>query len=274
MMELPPPADSRLPAPAPAAARAAISPSALALAGAGTAVGLVVGLPAVAVVVLAAGLWGVRVAAGTALAWARRRRARRPEVMDPYAVPDPWRSFVRESLTAQTKFDQAVARSHPGPLRERMTEVSGRIHEGVRECWRVAHLGAALTATLNALNPDERSEDLRRFQAAGVSTPAPDLPPEAVRAREETEAAMAAQLQAARRVEAAAQRAIDRLRVLTAELNAAVAGAVELSLDGDAAAAAANELAGSVDSVVGEIETLRLALEETAGSAKPTARPS
>jgi hypothetical protein len=79
---------------------------------------------------------------------------------------------------------------------------------------------------------------------------------------------MAAQLQAARRVEAAARRATDRLRVLTAELNAAVAGAVELSLDASDAAAA-RQLAGHVDSVVGEIEALRLALEETGGSGRP-----
>ena len=259
-----------LPAVVPAAAKAAISPSALVLAGAGAAMGLVVGLPALAAVVVGAGLWGVRVTAGAALAGARRRRARRPEVIDPYAVADPWRSFVRESLTAQSRFDQAVARSQPGPLRDRMTDVSARVHDGVRECWRVAHLGAALDAARSALGPDATSDDLRRFQAQ----PVVGLTPEAKKSREETEAAMAAQLQAARRVEAAAQRATDRLRVLTAELNAAVAGAVELSLDGDAAAAAATHLAGSVDSVVGEIEALRLALEETSSRAGPSSSQS
>jgi hypothetical protein len=80
---------------------------------------------------------------------------------------------------------------------------------------------------------------------------------------------VAAQLQAARKVEAAAQRATDHLRVLTAELNAAVAGAVELCLDGDAAAAAATHMAGHVDSVVGEIQVLRRALEETSSQASP-----
>lgn len=259
-----------LPAVGPAVAKAAISPSALVLAGAGSAMGLVVGLPVLAAAVVGAGFWGVRVAAGAALAGARRRRARRPEVIDPYAVADPWRSFVRESLTAQSRFNQAVTRSQPGPLRDRMVDVSARVDDGVRECWRVAHLGAALDAARSALGPDATSDDLRRLQAQPVT----GLTPEARKARDDTEAAMAAQLQAARRVEAAAQRATDRLRVLTAELNAAVAGAVELSLDGDAAAAAATHLAGSVDSVVGEIQALRRALEETTTRSDPTSSPS
>ncbi len=258
---LPAPAPTPAPTPAAAAARGAISPSALVLAGAGTGVGLIAGLPILAAVALGAGFWGVRVAVGAALAARRRQRDRRPEVIDPYAVPDPWRTFVRESLTAQAKFDQAVARSHPGPLRDRLAAVSGRVHDGVRECWRVAHLGAALDAASNSLDPEATGTELRRFQA----TPTQDHSPEARRAHEETEAAMAAQLQAARRVEAAARRATDRLRVLTAELNAAVAGAVELSLDAPNAAAA-SRLAGDVDSVVGEIEALRLALEETSGN--------
>jgi hypothetical protein len=274
-----------LPAPVPAAARAAISPSALVLAGVGTGVGVLVGLPVLAAVAIGAGFWGARVAAGAALASGRRRKARRPEVIDPFAVPDPWRSFVRESLTAQAKFDEAVARSHPGPLRDRMGEVSVRVHDGVRECWRVAHLGAALDAALGAINPERASRELRMFQetpgpgpgaaaaAAGGSgateTSEVSEIPAVQLARDKTEAALAAQLQAARRVEAAAQRATDRLRVLTAELNAAVAGAVELSLDAEDTEAA-GRLAGDVESVVGEIQALRQALEE---ATEPDARP-
>lgn len=258
------PDDRPLPAPVPAAAHAAISPSALLLGAAGMAAGLIVGLPALAAVIVGAGFWGIRVGAGAALAGSRRRRARRPETIDPYAVAEPWRGFVRESLTAQAKFDQAVARSRAGPLRDRLADVSSRLHDGVGECWRVAHLGAALDAARGALDPEGTSGQLRRLQASRVR----GLSKEATKATDETEAAMAAQLQAARRVEAARQRATDRLRVLTAELNAAVACAVELSLDaGDGAAA--QELAGNVESVVGEIEALRRALEETTGRSSP-----
>jgi len=268
MMERSPANDRLLPAPVPAAARAAISPSAIVLAGAGAGLSLLVGLPVLAAIAIGAGFWGIRVGVGAAVAAQRRANAERPEVIDAYAVPEPWRGFVRESLTAQAKFDQTVAHSRPGPLRDRLGDVSGRVHDGVRECARVAHLGAGLDATLTQLNLSDTSGQLRRFQQSRVTSgPAS---PEASRAQDETEAALAAQVQAARRLEAAGRRATDRLRVLTAQLNAAVAGAVELSIDaGDTAAA--RQLASNVDSVVSEIETLRRALEESSRNDRPAA---
>lgn len=263
--------DERLPALAPAAAKAAVSPSALVLAGSGLVVGLAAGLPAVAAVVVGASFWGIRVGGVAAVAAARRKRDRRPEVIDPYAVPEPWRSFVRESLTAEAKFDQAVARSKPGPLHERLGAVSVRVHDGTRECWRVAHLGAAVDAELAVLNPDATSDALRRLQQhraarAGLAGPGGA----ADHGADDTEAALAARLQAARKMQAAVQRVYDRLRVLTAQLHASVAGAVELSLDGGTGAGA-DRLTDSVESAVTEIEALRRALEETtSGRSAPT----
>ena len=268
-MERTPTTDLALPAPAPAAARAAVSPSGLVLAGAGTGLGLLVGWPVLAAVAVGASLWGMRVAVAAARAAGRRHRAQRPETIDPYAVPDPWRRFVRESLTAQAKFDQAVARCQPGPLRDRLQEVALRVHDGVRECWRVAHLGAALDAALAGLDLERTSGELRRLQ----ETRGPGSVGSAEQSVDATEAALAAQLQAGRRVQAAEQRATDRLRVLTAQLNAAVASAVELSLDASDPAAA-SELAGSVNSVVGEIESLRQALEETNNHPSPRGGPA
>lgn len=258
------PSERPLPAPVPAAAKAAISPSALVLAGAGTAVGLVVGLPVLAAVAIGVGCWGIRVGVGAALAASRRDQAKQPEMIDPYAVPEPWRGFVRDSVAAKSRFDLAVARCRSGPMRDRLVDIAGRVDDGTRECWRVAHLGAALDATVGTLNPTATSDKLRRLQQS------PRRPGQSIEARDEIEAAIAAQLQAARRVEAAAQRASDRLRVLTAQLNSAVAAAVELSLDA-ANAAGANQLAGHVDSVVAEIEMLRRALEESSGRPNPSA---
>lgn len=131
MARVPDPSEELLPAPVPAAARAAVSPSALVLAGTGALIGLLAGGVAPAVI-LGACCWAGRVAAAAARAARRRHRADRPEMIDPYAVREPWRSFVRESLTAQAKFDQTVARSQPGPLRDRLGEVANRVHDGVR----------------------------------------------------------------------------------------------------------------------------------------------
>jgi hypothetical protein len=245
--------------PAVVAARAAVSPSAVVLAGGGVAIGLLAGLPVVATVVLGAGLWGIRVAAGSALAARRRRRANQPEPIDPFAVPDPWRRFVREALTAQNKFGQTVSRCPPGPLRDRLGEVAGRVDDGVRESWRVATLGAAVDAALASLDLDGTSKELRRTQElrqhpAGPTSPSAD-------AVDQTEAALAARLQSTRRIQASAQQATDRLRVLTAQLNEAVASAVELSL-ATTDPGSVDPLAGQVESAVSEIEALRQGMEE------------
>ncbi|MGH9124877.1 MAG: hypothetical protein ACRDZ8_09150 [Acidimicrobiales bacterium] len=263
MLPTPAPFDRHLPAPAPAAAKAAISPTALVLAGGGTVAAAVIGLPVVAAVAVGVCLWGIRVGGGAAVAAARRSAAARPELIDPYAVPEPWRSFVRESVTAQNRFDQTVARTKPGPLQETLSYASSRVHEATRECFRVAHLGAALDAARATLDPEATSAALRRLQQAQTPGWGPRLaPPGGTPATEDTEAALAARLQAARRLEATGQRARDRLGVLTAQLHTAVAGAVELSLEG-ASPQSATRLSGSVDTLVGEIETLRRALEET-----------
>ncbi|MDQ3974558.1 MAG: hypothetical protein M3276_09545, partial [Actinomycetota bacterium] len=77
--------------------------------------------------------------------------------------------------------------------------------------------------------------------------------------------ALAAQLESTERIAAVARDTRDRLRLLDARLDEAVARAVELSLRaGDPI-----ELGGlgdDVDSLVGEMETLRQALEETGGT--------
>ena len=251
----------------PSVARAAVSPSAVIATGAGVAVGLLVGLPVLGAIVVGAGCWGVRMALAAA-ASSRRRRAAQPEPIDPYAVPEPWRSFVQQALTAQTRFAQAAGRAHPGPLHDRLGEVTAHMADGVRECWRVAHLGASITSALNALDAAGTSRQLRQLQderhRGGGAEP---------EALDQTEAALAARLQASRRMEAVVQRTTDRLRVLTAQLGEAVAAAVELSLDaGDETAAA--PIAGSVDSIVGEMKALRQATEEAEGSATAGSAPT
>ncbi len=245
----------------PSVARAAVSPSALLVTGAGVAVGLVAHLPIAAVLLVGAGCWGVRVGVAAAMARRRRRRLARPELIDPYAVPEPWRGFVRQALTAQTRFGQVVNRCHPGPLQDHLRDVARRVGDGVEECWRVAHLGASISAAVAAVDPSGLSQQLRSLQQSrrrgGATSSSPDVVDQA-------EAALAAQLQTARRMEGVVQRTTDRLRILTAQLDESVASAVELSLDAADPAEAA-PIAGSVDTVVGEIETLRRAMEETNG---------
>ncbi len=251
--------------------RAAMSPTAVVLAAAGVGFSLIGGVGlgvAIGVGVLA---WALGIVISMVVARQRERHRLRPEPIDPYGVPDPWRRFVRESLGAQARFDQAVEQCRPGPLRDRLEEAGRRIGDAVRECWRVARLGAALDGALANVDPEHTSTELRSIQdqrhqlrASGQSATAD--------AMDQTESALAARLQSGRRIQAASQRATDRLRVVTAQLNEAVASAAEVSL-GASDAISTDSLAANIDTVVDEIEALRKALEETAAAPAPGTSP-
>jgi hypothetical protein len=237
----------------PAVARAVTSPSAVLLAGAGMSAGVLAGLPLLGAAAVGVVVWGARVA----LAIPRKSKEER---INPSAVRPPWRDFVRDALRARDRFAQAVERSRPGPLRERLGDIHRRLDRAVTECWRIAQQGDALEGALGQLRPDAVRAELAQVQAEragaeGESKASLDRAAEAVRA----------QLASVERLERVARDARSRLRALDAQLDGAVAQAVELSVSsGDTSRL--SPLADDVDSVVGELETLRQALEETSSA--------
>ncbi|HEX6313107.1 MAG TPA: hypothetical protein VF152_15960 [Acidimicrobiia bacterium] len=261
-------------------AEAVTAPSAILLAGAGMAAGILGGLPLLAAAGIGAVAYGVRVAFGLP----RKPRAERIELA---GLAEPWRHFVREALDAQTRYRGALATAAPGPLRERLTEIGGRIEEGVRECYRIARRGAALERGLSALDAGaaERQLDaLVRALPAGVQ---PDvarahdagegIAAAAARAGVEdhqvqTLEALEAQVASGRRVAGVAQDARDRLSLLDARLDEAVARAVELSLRAEDVAELGG-LGGDVETLVGEMESLRVALDEAGAAGRGGGTP-
>lgn len=223
----------------PAVARAVTSPGALLLAGAGASAAILAGAALPVVVAAGAAAWLARVVAAVP-----RRTA--PEHPDPFGVGEPWRSFVQDALQAQRRFNHTVNRMRAGPLRDRLGEVGGRIDTAVRTCWRVAKQGDALDAALGQLDPASVRHEL-----------------EGCRDGDPAIASLQAQLDTAKRIARVSQDAHDRLRVLNARLDEAVARAVELSVQA-ADLAELGPLAGDVDALVGELDSLRVALEETA----------
>jgi hypothetical protein len=242
----------------PRVARAMTSPSAILLAGAGAAVAIVGGLPILAAAGVGAAAWAARVA----LAVPRRAKGER---IDPYALKDPWRQYVREAQSAQARYARAVGTADPGPLRQRLEEIGARIDTGVREAWRVAKRGAALEGALLSLDIPRTRQELAQVErdagqpwASGTSL-------------EQTAAALRAQLQSAERMQRVAQNAHERLRLLDARLDEAVARAVELALrSGDSADVGG--LGSDVDQLVGDMEALRAALDDV-GAAEAGGRP-
>jgi hypothetical protein len=187
-------------------------------------------------------------------------------------------------MEAQRRYARAVSTTEAGPLHDRLAEIGGRLDAGVRECYRIGRRGAALDTGLAGLQTGvawadlmhgldafrvpaqlrervQQGESIRddaaladELRKVGVDEPALDKLE-----------ALQAQVLSAQRLVAVAQDARSRLELLNARLDEAVARAVELSLRAEDAAALQG-LGGDVDDLVGEMESLRTALDE-AGAA-------
>ncbi len=235
----------------PAVARAMFSPSAILIGGGAASVVILAGLWPLAPVAALAG-WGVRVA----LAVPRKRHR---AVINTSKLPDPWRTFVFEAAQAARRFSDMAKTLPPGPLRTEITEVGQRVDEGVQECWEIANRGVALDRARTQLELGQATNELDRLKGERDlrATQGMDLA-----SIDQAISAVQRQLAAGQRVETAAFEARDRLRVLNAQLDEAVAAVVEISLR-PSANRSAGDLRGQVDGIVDELEALRLALDET-----------
>ncbi len=230
--------------------RAITSPSGIMIAGAGAAVGLLLpfgGIPLAIGLGLAA--WGAKVATAIPKSGASE--------VDYSKLRPPWWDYVREAIDAQRRFKQVVASTPEGPLRDRLASISGRFDDGVKEAGRIAQRGMALQDAVTRLDVKSMQRELAQAEAAAAQAPS--------ESSQRTLEARRAQMGAAMRLDAVSRDASDRLRLLDARLDEAVARAVELSLSGDHGELSA--FGSDVDTVVGEMEALRQALEETGGGA-------
>jgi hypothetical protein len=236
----------------PAVARAMFSPSAILLGGGAASVAILAGLWPLAPVAALVG-WGAKVA----LAIPRKRGG---SSIRPERLPEPWRGFVLEAAQAAKRFREQVATLPAGPLRTELAEVGTRVNAAVQDCWEIATRGVALDEARKQLGMSQAANELDRLRGdrALRADQGMDLSSiaQAINAVER-------QLAAGKRVETAAFEARDRLRVLNAQLDEAVAAVVEMSLR-PPTAESADALRGQVDGIVDELEALRLALDETA----------
>jgi hypothetical protein len=253
-------------------AEAITAPTAILLAGAGTAVAIVGGLPLLAAAAVGAAAYGIRVAFGLP----RKAKSERIELA---SLSEPWRHFVREAIDAQRRYEKAIKVADAGPLRDRLVEIGERINAGVHECYRIARRGAALEGGLASMDADQARQQLVFAVQAlpaevegelgrAVADGALDKDViDAARAAGADEShvrtieALYAQVASAERLQTVAQDARDRLSLLDARLDEAVARAVEISLVADDVGELGG-LGGDVENLVGEMEALRAGLEE------------
>jgi hypothetical protein len=185
--------------------------------------------------------WAARVA--ISLAVARRVRGLPPRI-DPFALREPWRFFVRDALYARQRFADAVAGAHDGPLRDRLVEIETQLEHAVETTWAVAQRGQQLT--------DAR----RRIDVAQLSKTTGEVPSENPRHQ-----AAQAQLDSHNRLAKREDRARDRLELLDAQLDETIARAGELATR-TGETIELDTLAAQVDNMVTDLDSLRLALDE------------
>jgi hypothetical protein len=213
-------------------------------------VGLVVGAGALArlvtgswvtAIVVGVLTWIVRVLISTRIA---KRVAGLERRIDPFALREPWRFFVRDALSVRQRFADALADADGGPLRERLREIEADLDQAVTVTWEVAQRGQQLT--------DAR----RRIEVASLERTLESTEPDDPRHR-----AAAAQKDSHDRLRAREEDTRVRLEVLDARLDETIVRASELATR-TGGAIELDELAGQVTNMVDELDSLRIALDE------------
>lgn len=226
-------------------AEAIMSPGGILAAGVGTAAGVLVGVPLAAAVFIGAGVWAARV--GVAIP-----RGPVAERIDRRTVSGPWKAFVDEAVAAQERFDTAVTRTRPGPIRDRLSRVGERIEHFVTHSYRVAQSGQQLSEARAMIDTGRIAADLTRLEGADRVGPT----------TEQAAVALRAQLDTAHRLDTTIRSTYDRLMLLDARLDELVTRSIELSVTGgdpDSIGSVEREVQGVVD----ELESVRMAVEET-----------
>ena len=239
---------------------AGMAPTAILSAGAGAALGIVVGGGLIGALTLAVVGWLIAVAVPVA----RRHRGRvGPGSVDPFSLREPWRRAVQEALQAQGRFRQATAGVAAGPLQDRLQAIGAQLERGVAEAGRVARRGQTLEDVRRQIDTASILAELQRVEAIAEVSPTEDS------SRTRTAEALRSQLATAERIDGVLNETRDRLGLLDARLDEAVARSLELSVRTDDP----GQLGGvtsTVDEVLEEMEALRLALDEADGGAPST----
>ena len=230
-------------------ARAVTSPSAILATGGGAALGILVGLGPIGAVVLGAAAYAARVLAAVP-------RAEKGEAIAPRSLDQPWRGAVEQVQDARRRFDDAVGTLSDGPLRERLDGVADRLDTALSEAWRIAKAGNVLSRGRKRIDTTRITAELNHARSQ----------PDSAR-RADTLAAMESQLASAARIDETIADTYDRLLLLDARTDEAVARAVEISVS-QSDPAAVQSLEGDVSEIVGDLESLRLAIEETGESGR------
>ena len=216
------------------------------------------------VVLLVAGVpWPVAILAGAGGFVIGRLLARRAPTLaasvatnpiDPFTVGEPWRQFVQGALRSADKLDATVNAASDGPIKSRLESIVGRLRSGIDETWRIAQRGDQIDETVRRLDPVALRSKLDSLNQRNQASPSADL--------EAAITSVESQLASTQRLKDESTKTADTLRLAQTRFDELVTRAAEVSVG----AADTEAYENDVDELVIELESLRLAVEETRGS--------
>ena len=246
----------------PTVATAMLSPLAIIVAGLGGAVGILAGGAAGAIGAIVGGMLGAVTAWATRVLLAVPRGPQQARI-DPFTLAEPWRRLTQDALAARKQFDDAVRRTQPGPIRDRLATIGERINATIDEAWAAARAGHDLTDAYTRVDVASAQRELDALHATRSATGFNAT-------TQATVTALEAQVATATRMYALITETRDQLQLLNARLDESVARCIELSV-GTYRPDAFSEVEGDVGSITDELEALRGAIEDTSAV---TAAPS
>jgi hypothetical protein len=196
--------------------------------------------------------WPVGVAGGAAvtiglMASGRRPTRTRTPPRDPFTLSEPWRHDVVAVQRAERRLHHTLGEIDPGPLHDRLESIVERLDHGVEETWRIARRGDQIDDAIRRLDPTALRERRRALLAAeGAAHP-------------EALESIDSQLATVDRLRDRSNSMSGTLRLSAARFDELAARATEIAVG----AGDTDSYADDVDGLIVELESLRLAAEET-----------
>lgn len=165
--------------------------------------------------------------------------------VDPATLPPRWSAVVGDALGARRRWHDLVAGIRPGPVRDRLTELSDRVDAGVLAVWDTVVRAVEAGRIAEALDADRVTQEYKQAKRDPSADPA-------------LVEALSARFASVQRVLNTIDDTEARLRLVEARLGAAVARAAEVAL---AAGNGTDALGAELDAVVTELGSLRDSLD-------------
>jgi hypothetical protein len=178
-------------------------------------------------------------------------RRREPKASDPLAGVDPalaprrFAGGVASVLTTRRQYASLVNGLAPGPVRDRLAELSPQVDEGVLAVWATVQRAGEIERIVATLDPATVTDAYKQAKRSGADA--------------DVLAAHEARFSSVQRLLNSLDDTDERLRLLEARLGGIVARAAEVAL---ATGSGVDDLDAELSGVVSELGALRTALDE------------